>query len=230
MKILTIGDLHGLPDWKKADPEKYDVIVFLGDYVDSHHLADDAILTNLDHVLNFKKANPEKVKLLWGNHEISYLYRSYRCTGYRYDIAEPINQKLTENFNLFQMAFLFRNYLWTHAGFHQEYYNKRILPVISTSDKDISKTLERLFNGMYDPLFEVGYERGGWNRKAIGGPFWIDSSRLLEKPLKGFHQIVGHTPVKTIEHHLSYENDPNTSVTLCDCIERGDGSFYKLEI
>lgn len=36
MKTLTIGDLHGLPHWKRIDSEQYDVIIFLGDYVDSH--------------------------------------------------------------------------------------------------------------------------------------------------------------------------------------------------
>jgi hypothetical protein len=53
---------------------------------------------------------------------------------------------------------------------------------------------------------------------------------LLEKPLQGYHQIVGHTPVKTIEHYLPFEDDPDTSVTLCDSIAQGDKSFYTLEI
>ena len=87
-----------------------------------------------------------------------------------------------------------------------------------------------LYREEYRALFEVGFERGGWDQKMTGGPFWIDKSRLLENPLRGYHQIVGHTPVETVEHYNPYEDDEDTSVTFCDCIERGDGSFYTLEI
>jgi len=82
----------------------------------------------------------------------------------------------------------------------------------------------------YEPLFEIGYERGGM-RNEIGGPFWIDRHALLKNTLKGYHQIVGHTPVKTIKvFRPNPTTDPNTSVTFCDCIEHGDGSFYEIEI
>jgi len=73
MKILTIGDLQGLPDWKKANPEDFDLIIFLGDYLDSPIVKDKDMITNLKEIISLKKKNPEKVKLLLGNHEISYL-------------------------------------------------------------------------------------------------------------------------------------------------------------
>jgi hypothetical protein len=230
MKILTIGDLQGLPDWKKANPDDFDLIVFLGDYLDSPIVKDKEMITNLKEIISLKSNHPEKVKLLLGNHEISYLYRQYRASGYRYEIGEKVKKLLNRHLDLFQVAFQVDTYLWTHAGIHQEYYNQRLLPFIQDSDKTLAETLKRLYTETYDPLFEVGYERGGRNRKSVGGLFWVDSRRLLEKPLQGYHQMVGHTPVKTIEHHFPYENDPDTSVTLCDCIEYGDKSFYELEI
>ncbi len=230
MKILTIGDIHGLPGWKKAKTVEYDFIIFLGDYVDSYIIEDQEILDNITGIVALKKRFPRKVKLLLGNHENSYLFRQYRTTGYRYDIAEEINGILNRNIDLFQVAWQYRNYLWTHAGIHAEYYNQKIASHVLETDDSLAETLERLYREEYPALFEVGYERGGWDEKMTGGPFWIDKSRLLENPLRGYHQIVGHTPVETVEHYDPFEDDENTSVTFCDCIEWGDESFYTLEI
>jgi len=230
MKTLTFGDIHGLPDWKKVNPAEFDVIIFLGDYVDSYSVEVEAILENLQEIVALKNRFPQKVKLLLGNHENSNLFRQHRTTGYRYDIAEEIRGILTRNSDLFQVAWQYRNYLWTHAGIHAEYYDKKIASRVLEPDGSLGETLERLYREEYRALFEVGYERGGWDQKMTGGPFWIDKSRLLENPLRGYHQIVGHTPVETVEHYEPYEDDENTSVTFCDCIEWGDGSFYTVEL
>lgn len=229
MKILTIGDIHGLTAWEKVQPDEYDKIVFLGDYIDSFSVDDKSMLDNFRKIISLKASLPEKVILLIGNHENSYYFPQYRATGYRYGIADEISELIRNNFGLFQVAWQYKNYLWTHAGLHNEYYSSKIAPVMNETDKSISITLERLFREEYRALFEVGYERGGWSQKMTGGPFWIDKSRLIENPLRGYHQIVGHNPVKTIEHFVPDESDNNTSVTFCDCIERGDGSFYVIE-
>jgi 3',5'-cyclic AMP phosphodiesterase CpdA len=230
MTALTIGDIHGLTDWKKVDPAEYDIIVFLGDYIDSHEVEDSEMLHNLEEIISLKTAFPKKVKLLLGNHENSYLFRQYRTTGYRYTIGEKVCALLKNYLSLFQVAWQCKNYLWTHAGIHTEFYNQKIASVVLETDETLAATLERLFKEEYRALFEVGYERGGWDEKMTGGPFWIDKSRLLKNPLRGYHQIVGHTPVETVEHFNPYEDDKNTSVTFCDCIGYGDGSFYTLEI
>lgn len=228
MKVLTIGDLHGLPEWKKVIPEQFDKIVFLGDYLDSFHVSDKLILQNLKEIIAFKGIHPERVVLLWGNHETSYLYRECRASGYRPWIGEQVKEMLTRHMEKFKMAFQVKNYLWTHAGLHSDFYDRKIKAQVKSADNQIAYTLDRLFEEKYLPVFEVGPERGGRDYSATGGPLWIDKSRLLEKPLPGFHQIVGHTPVKTIEHYTPYQKDPHTSVTFCDCIERGDRSLYEL--
>jgi hypothetical protein len=230
MRTLTIGDIHGLNNWEKVNPDDFDIIVFLGDYVDSYVVEDVAVINNLEKIITLKNSFPQKVKLLTGNHENSYLFRQHRTTGYRYDIADEIRGILNRNIDLFQVGWQYRNYLWTHAGIHDEYYNQKIASRVLETDDSLAGTLERLYREEYRALFEIGYERGGWDQKMTGGPFWIDKSRLLENPLKGYHQIVGHTPVETVEHYDPFEDDENTSVTFCDCIEWGDGSFYTLEI
>ena len=230
LKIITIGDIHGLTVWNKLRHEDYNYLVFLGDYVDSFSVDDQVMLDNFKEIISFKTSFPEKVILLLGNHENSYLFPGYRATGYRYGIAEKIFVLLRENAELFQVSWQYKNYLWTHAGIHTDYSRDKLFPQIADENELLSATLERLFKEEYSPLFEVGYERGGWSEKMTGGPFWIDKTRLIENPLRGYHQIVGHNPVITIEHYVPDEADNDTSVTFCDCIEHGDGSFYVLEI
>lgn len=228
MRTITIGDLHGMNDWKRIDPEKYDVIVFLGDYVDSFFVDDDEMLNNLDEIIAFRKTNPNKVKLLLGNHEISYLYQNYRAAGYRKFIADEIIARLEQNKEMFQVAFQYKNYLWTHAGIHYGFYSHYIQPRQIETDPNLAFTLERLYHETFKPLFEIGTERGG-RRNATGGPFWLDANRLVSNPLRGYHQIVGHTPVDSIQQYFPFESDSTTSVTLCDTIEYGNRKFHKMD-
>jgi predicted MPP superfamily phosphohydrolase len=227
MRTISIGDVHGYDDWKRIRPDNYDIIVFLGDYVDSFFVEDKEMLNNLDEIITFKKNNPEKVKLLLGNHEISYLFAKYRATGYRKLISEDIRTRFEQNAELFQVAFQYQNFLWAHAGIQSEFYSLHIKPQVKEKDECLAFTLQRLYQEKYSPIFEIGAERGGVTN-AIGGPFWLDANRIIENPLRGYHQIVGHTPVEFIQRISPFENDTDTSVTLCDCIEYGNRKFYKL--
>lgn len=53
--------------------------------------------------------------------------------------------------------------------------------------------------GLYALGTMVGRERGGW-RDVIPSPAWAGKEELARDPLRGYRQIVGHTPVPTIEH------------------------------
>ena len=229
MKTITIGDLHGSGRWKAVDPHQYDKIIFLGDYLDSFTISGDVIVENFMEIIQFRQAWPEKVVLLLGNHEISYLDTKYMATGYRYAFAEKLEAILREHSDLFLVAWQHSNYLWSHAGLHQRFYDQKILPQVTQDDENLAATLQRLYKQDYPPIFEIGHERGG-SRKNTGGPLWIDKKRLIKKPLQGYHQIVGHNSVKTIKHYFPDSNDPETSVTFCDCVERGDEKLYELII
>ena len=74
MKIITIGDLHGSPVWKNIRTENWDRMVFIGDYVDSSDYDAKEIKQNLLDIIELKKMYPEKVILLWGNHDLAYFY------------------------------------------------------------------------------------------------------------------------------------------------------------
>lgn len=86
MRIRVIGDVHGKSWWKSLvkDIDEVDMIVFLGDYVDSYNISDEQIINNLLDIIEFKKSYEDKVILLLGNHEYNYIspYIGY-CSGYR---------------------------------------------------------------------------------------------------------------------------------------------------
>jgi len=209
MKILTIGDLHGLDIWKKFIEEKADIYVFLGDYVDSFTVEDKPMISNLLNIIEFKKNN-ENVFLLWGNHDLQYIDSRMRCSGYRWRISYKLEQIYRENYDLFNPMIYIGNYVWSHAGIHQGWFDHQFK---GTKIRDI---IDAFNSDSNDALLDIGHYRGG--TKPVGGIFWADKRMTSKKPLKGYHQIVGHHPVDEIT--TIYKNN-NTSITYCDCLERG---------
>lgn len=122
MKHIIIGDLHGKDVWKEIDYEKHDKVVFLGDYVDSFTLPDLVIDQNLQDIIALKKSLPDKIVLLLGN-DIQYVYYpEFRCSGYRDTMKRPLRALFTYNRDLFQVAYLCGNHLFTHAGITNAWY------------------------------------------------------------------------------------------------------------
>ena len=141
MKIITIGDLHGSPVWKTIQPWDWDHMIFIGDYVDSANYSDKEIKINLEHIIDLKKMYPEKVILLWGNHDLSYFYggpERHYASGFRKKVLPVYFSLYTANRNLFQAAFGIDNYLWTHAGVVQKWFNDYIVDQIQSSDLDFA--------------------------------------------------------------------------------------------
>lgn len=195
MKTIVIPDVHGTNTWERQIELVKDVekIVFLGDYVDSFDVPNFQILDNFTNIIRFKQENPEKVVLLLGNHETSYLYMEYgfSCSGFRQDIAFDIKDLLTVNIDLFQNAYQENKIIFTHAGVHDGWFKYNFKGDYS---KNIAEQLNNPKNqSQFLALHDVGRLRGG--DKKVGGIFWCDKSEL-KKPLKGFTQVVGHTPVK----------------------------------
>ena len=127
-KILTIPDTHGKSSWKNVFDTNYDYIVFLGDYVDDFPpTTDNQILDNLFEIVEIKKLYPDKVILIWGNHEMPYLFNPnmYYCTGFRISMFPVLHQYLNLNRKLFQYSFQYKNYIWTHGGIHKGWWQYR---------------------------------------------------------------------------------------------------------
>lgn len=126
--FLIIPDPHGRPFWREAvkDADKAGEIIFLGDYVDPYETKDwYEVFVELSDIIQFKKANKEKVKLLWGNHDLSYTYNFLRGSRYDYRAANSYLSLFLENHDLFQMAEEVniddKRYLFTHAGVNRKW-------------------------------------------------------------------------------------------------------------
>jgi len=236
IKTITIGDLHGRDIWKKCADLKilmefpnlktdYDKYIFIGDYVDSFIHSDKQIEDNLVDIILLKRNYPDKVILLYGNHDLQYRfsYQEHGCSGYRTQMYVKLHNIFQENRKLFQTAFQIKNYLWTHAGVHKGWYKNRFSKVIHDDKATLAEQLNELLYRNADCLFDVGHLRGGY--RNVGGPYWVDK-RMMNKPLEGYHQMTGHSKVKYIK---TDKFDKNTSVTFTDCLDTIE-SFYKLKI
>ena len=153
MKILSIGDIHGLDHWMDlthgstyeyghwrrlvesgvpADSDfhkelpywKYDKIVIVGDYVDSFDVTNAVMIHNLKEIIWFKQQLADKVVLLLGNHDIQYIVENQYCSGYRAEMKWEFGKLFEDNIDLFQFAFQINDYIWTHAGITSGWYKE----------------------------------------------------------------------------------------------------------
>lgn len=221
MKILSVGDIHGEDFWEDIIEEKgedVDKIVFVGDYFDSFYVSPAFIQHNFLKIVRLKKQNPDKIILLWGNHDAHYLNRLIpRGSGYNYAHANTINMMVNNNKKYIQLAYRVKNYLWTHAGVHIGWYKRSFIPEIKQFHPDwIKLPIDgKLNKSMISPLigsiYDIGFWRGG--NKEVGGPLWADKSLVKNKPLRGYHQIVGHTQSRKVDKYII---NKDTSVTFID--------------
>ena len=235
IKTITFGDIHGTDQWKRFGDVShlldvsesrlydFDYYIFVGDYVDSFTKTNVQILDNLKDVIEFKKNHTDRVILLWGNHDIQYLtsFGEHGCSGFRPEAYFDLHELFRNNRHIFQLAFQIDRYIWTHAGIHRGWYEYEF-PYHS---KNIAEDLNRAFLEGVNSVFDVGMSRGGFKR--VGGPLWADRNETYSKPLRGYHQIVGHSRIDNIK---TYHKDNNTSITYIDVMEGRNGKPYLLDI
>lgn len=236
IKTLSIGDIHGLSVWKKAllgecyDMDNFDKIIFVGDYVDSFHISPVEQLANLNSIIEFKKAFPEKIILLLGNHDVQYMhFPKYRCSGFQAAIYPELHRIFNDNKNLFQLSYQIDNTIWTHAGIHRGWYNRYIKNIVENNPElTLSDILNDLYNKEDNCIFTVGIERGGMDR--ISGPLWIDRSLLWKKPISNYTQIVGHTRITDGRGiKINTISNKNAEVVFIDLLEDQYPIFYTKE-
>ena len=241
MIIGTIGDIHGKSVWKNiiTNNPHVEKWVFVGDYVDDYPpTTDEKILGNLLDIIEFKKAFPDKVELLWGNHELSYTLDQV-CSGYRPSMSVVLPTILKQNKNLFKYAFQIDNHVWTHAGILKGWYDdfKIFLQFLKEQrnidlvDFNIADQINMLAQTSYAAcLFDISTVRGGFQRN--GGPLWADKSEfgfVGRNVLENYHQVVGHSKVSDPYKNEYNAVTQNGSVTFIDCLDTVT-EFYEKEI
>jgi len=229
IKSVTVGDSHGRRFWEKLNPDNFDKIFFVGDYVDSYYLSNLDIKVNLNNIISFKKAYPDKVILLLGNHDLPYFnyFMGNVDHGFKVEAWADLHSIFRENRELFTIAYQIGNHIWTHAGVVENWYNRYVPDMIKRYDiqGNLAEVLNILFESNYKGLYTISSMRGGFDPE--GGPFWAHYSEMVESPLKGYHHIFGHTFNEEIE---TINIDENTSVTRIDPGDSGKGKFYEKEI
>jgi len=144
------------------------------------------------------------------------------CSGFRPDMYPTLNKVFNDNKELFQAAYQIdfkdQKYLWTHAGVHTGWYYYRFSPRfkdnLELKKLSLAEQLNYQFEARNYTLFDIDHYRGGY--QSVGGIFWCDKRLSEDKPLRFYHQIVGHTRTSVIE---KTELDTYTSITFIDCVE-----------
>jgi hypothetical protein len=115
MPTIILGDIPDSTFWKTAVAENPDCrYVFLGDYLNGKEDIDFyAELANLQEIINFKKANPDNVILLLGNHDLLHFY---------YEIDADVSRIFRENAALFQNVYQIENTVFTHAEINHKWF------------------------------------------------------------------------------------------------------------
>ncbi len=206
--MIIIPDIHGRTYWKDAlTGNEEEKIIFLGDYTDPY--THEGImtcegLTQLREVIAFKKAHPDNVVLLLGNHDLSYIHdEQYPC---RHDDEnhDAISNLINDNLSLFNIAHEENingtTLLLSHAG---------ILPGWLRNNEDIlghvtlgnaAEVLNKAFHEgrLNEPLSQVSLYRGGIN--YWGSPVWADIEEHIDNNQQpdaddshGIYQVFGHT-------------------------------------
>lgn len=205
MKVLFVGDIHNhsymLDDITKLDKKyKLDKIIFLGDYVDDWNTNNMQSIDTLYRVIKLKLANPEKIVLLLGNHEFSYLGKP--CSGHMYYLSEFMEIILKDYINLFELYSIIeldnKQYVCTHAGITNDFIYNQL-----NGSGNWKLGLERFNEDKLKYINALGCcsgFRGGVDKYSSF--LWADMNEHIqcaefEQPLIPY-QIVGHTPVKNI--------------------------------
>ena len=202
---IVIPDLHGRRFWRRAvKGHEDDRIVFLGDYLDPYRweeITPEDSTRELKAVIELRKAHPDHVVLLLGNHDLGYLDPSVcEC---RRDIfgAERNRRILEDNLDLFDLVHETsvegRAVLFTHAGIRQDWVrlNDWLFPEGTFKP-------ERLNTMLHDPakrddlmltLSQVSAYRGGYD--PVGSPVWADANEFVDTGdfLPGYLHVFGHT-------------------------------------
>ena len=204
MKILAIGDVHG--DQKPLQIAQHfidqvDRVIFLGDYVDSFHSKWPTQKAVLEDILNFKAKHPSKVSVLIGNHDLAYL-ANIQCSGHQNNFIIDIKDFFEKNFDLFGISYMHNNWIFSHAGISQVWWDNLISNLIINYNFPCnvsaefrthpSLLLNLLFKNRQFQFFNpASYDPSGDDPKE--GPVWIRPNSLIPYGLKGWNQVVGHT-------------------------------------
>ena len=179
--------------------DEYEVVGHERRLVDYKRLAID----RFREIINIKRANPNRVTLLIGNHDCGYCIGLNICTcRMDYKNAPEITHLFQDNRELFQIGKRIevngKTYDLTHSGIFKD-WAKRVWG--DEAEADDFNVIDRLNNAwltedykILDRLEEYDYFRG-WGGVEHASPVWADVRAWIDVPLEETYNynIVGHT-------------------------------------
>jgi predicted phosphodiesterase len=202
MKIVALGDTHGRSIWKEitAKEENADKIILIGDYFDTHGggYSGNRQIENFKDILEYKKANMDKVVLLFGNHDFHYIrnigenYSGFQAS-YAHDIGDVIHAAMDAD--LVQMCFVHDKYVFTHAGVTKTWCMENEIDTsnLAQSINDLFKFKPNRFK------FTPGVNWDNYGDDITQTPIWVRPASLGSDKLDGVVYVVGHTTVKALD-------------------------------
>jgi hypothetical protein len=187
---FAIGDVHGRPFWKLYINKEFTEFYFTGDYFDSFDVPFAKQYENFLEICNAAR-NDKRIKMCLGNHDYHYLsgVRNQFYSGYQDRNCKKIGAVLEENIGLMQIVYVTEDeYLISHAG------------VTSTFLRSIKGKKPEDINSAFIKDRNI-LNFNGWDmygNDITQSPIWVRPESLEYDHLKGYNQIVGHTPVRKI--------------------------------
>jgi len=174
-------------------------------FVNRNFVSDENIVRNLQDIIEFKKSNKDKVILLMGNHDVTYIkdFTHFECSGHNRSLEVMLSPIFTGNKDLFRAAYATDDVLFTHAGVNSLYLEKY---EYSNNPTEIADKLNKEFNN-YDDNAHIFLS---WDYRP--GPFWQRPGSLKYAEPLNFWQVVGHTDTKEVKFDIKY------NICYADCL------------
>lgn len=212
--IIVISDVHGSTHWKTIvqSAKSQDKIIFLGDYFDlrGHGPFARSEEDNFLEICEYAKNRPGTV-LLVGNHDYDYMFPLPNIYIYGRDKekARIFRKVLDDNADLLEMVYVDRYFprpvIFSHGGLTNQFLkNNGLNSPEEVNDFWISHPQK--FNWLeYDPL-SLHSSRGDGDNEWQP-PTWVRTNALYRDGVKGFDQVVGHTPVRSLAKFFTSNGD-----------------------
>jgi predicted MPP superfamily phosphohydrolase len=200
--IIVIGDIHGRDIWEeivKLYPNS--LIIFIGDYLDSLTIDTLTQINNFKSIIEFKKNNPSRVILLFGNHDFHYCsgcIGSY--TGFDYSIYYNLKLEIEQLIKdrVLQISYQHENLIFTHAGVTKTFceIHKIDTENLVNSLNDFLVYKPHIFN------FRQGENKDPYGDDINQSPIWVRPKSLKLDMVDNYIHIVGHTSHENIQIEL----------------------------